>query len=95
LDGAKLCRQESMMASTEPPATSTMRLGVAALPAGRVVFVLQFPWGGGVDTDPPTCFGMFGAWTVPCGGWPTVAGGIVTALIVWVVLLVRENPRLT
>jgi hypothetical protein len=56
------------MASTEPPATSTMRLGVAALPAGRVVFVLQFPWGGGVDTDPPTCFGMFGAWTVPCGG---------------------------
>jgi hypothetical protein len=38
---------------------------------------------------------MFGAWTVPCAGWPTVAAGIVTALLVWVVLLVRENPRLT
>jgi hypothetical protein len=83
------------MASTDPPPTSIMRLGVAPLLAGLVVFVLQFPWGGGVDTDPPTCFGMFGAWTVPCGGWPTVAAGIVTALLVWVVLLVRVNPRLT
>jgi hypothetical protein len=71
-----------------------MRLGVAAFLAGLVVFVLQFPWGGGVATDPPTCFGMFGAWTVPCGGWPTVAAAVVTALLVWVVLLVRENPKL-
>jgi hypothetical protein len=71
-----------------------MRLGVAALLAGLVVFVLQFPWGGGVTIDPPTCFGMFVAWTVPCGGWPTVAAGVVTALLVWVVLLVKENPKL-
>jgi hypothetical protein len=83
------------MALTDGSPASTKRLGAAALLAGLVVFVLQFPWGGGVDTDPPTCFGMFGAWTVPCGGWPTVAAGIVTALLVWVVLLVRENPRLT
>jgi hypothetical protein len=83
------------MESTDRPTTSVMRLGVAALLAGLVVVVLQFPWGGGVDTDPPTCFGMFGAWTVPCGGWPTVAAGAVAALLVWLVLLVKENPRLT
>lgn len=72
-----------------------MRLGVASLLAGLVVIVLQFPWGGGVDTDPPTCFGMFYAWTVPCGGWPTLLAGAVTAVLVWVVLLAKENPRLT
>lgn len=82
------------MESTDRRPTSVMRLGVAALLAGVVVFVLQFPWGGGVHTDPPTCFGMFQAWTVPCGGWPTLVGGAVTALLVWVVLLVRENPML-
>jgi hypothetical protein len=73
---------------------SVLRLGLAALLAGLVVFVLQFPWGGGVDTDPPTCYGMFAAWTVPCGGWPTLAAGAITALLVWLVLLVKENPRL-
>ena len=82
------------MESTDRP-TSVTRLGVAALLAGLVVVVLQFPWGGGVDTDPPTCFGMFNLWTVPCGGWPTLVAGAVTALLVWVVLLVKENPRLT
>ena len=83
------------MASTDHRPTSVVRLGVAALLAGAVVLVLQFPWGGGLDSDPPTCFGMFGWWTVPCGGWPTLVAGIVTALLVWVVLLVKENPRLT
>jgi hypothetical protein len=38
---------------------------------------------------------MFYAWTVPCGGWPTLLAGAVTAVLVWVVLLVKENPRLT
>ena len=83
------------MESKERPTTSIGRLGVAALLAGLVVIILQFPWGGGVDTAPPTCYGMFHWWTVPCGGWPTVAAGAVTALLVWLVLLVRENPRLT
>jgi hypothetical protein len=83
------------MDSTERRPSSPTRLGVAALLAGLVVIVLQFPWGGGVDTDPPTCFGMFGMWTVPCGGWPTLVAGVVTALLVWVVLLVKENPKLT
>ena len=71
-----------------------MRLGVAALLAGLVVLVLQFPWSGGIDTDPPTCFGMFAAWTVPCGGWPTLAAAAITACLVWIVLLVRLNPKL-
>jgi len=82
------------MESTDRPSTSITRLGVAALLAGLVVFGLQFPWSG-VDTDPPTCYGMFHLWTVPCGGWPTVAAGAVTALLVWLVLLVKENPKLT
>ena len=82
------------MESTDPQPPSPLRLLVAALMAGLVVFVLQFPWGGGVDTDPPTCFGMFGAWTVPCGGWPTLVAAAITTLLVWVVLLVRLNPRL-
>jgi hypothetical protein len=38
---------------------------------------------------------MFGAWTVPCGGWPTLVGGAVTALLVWLVLVLKENPRLS
>jgi hypothetical protein len=83
------------MLATDSRRASPLRLGVAALLAGLVVFVLQFPWGGGTSSDPPTCFGMFGAWTVPCGGWPTVAASVVTSLLVWVVLLVKENPKLT
>jgi len=59
-----------------------------------VVVVLQFPFAE-IDTDPPTCFGMFYAWTVPCGGWPTLLAGVVTAVLEWVVLLARELPRLT
>lgn len=82
------------MKSTERRPPSPLRLLVAALAAGLVVFVLQFPWGGGVDTDPPTCFAMFNLWTVPCGGWPTVIGAVVTILLTWVMLLVVENPRL-
>ena len=74
---------------------SLSRLGMAALLAGLVVVVLLFPWGGGVDTDPPTCYGMFGLWTVPCGGWPTLVAGAVTTLLVWLVLLVKENPKLS
>jgi hypothetical protein len=82
------------MESRDRP-TSIMRLGVAALLAGVVVFVLQFPWGGGNAADPPTCYGMFNLWTVPCGGWPTVAAGALTALLVRLVLLVVLRPKLT
>jgi hypothetical protein len=42
-----------------------------------------------------THYGLFAAWTVPCGGWPTVAAGVVARPLVWIVLLVKENPRLT
>ncbi len=82
------------MEPLERQPASPLRLGVAALLAGLVVFVLQFQWGGGIDTDPPTCYGMFGAWTVPCGGWPTLIGALVTALLVWVVLVLKENRKL-
>jgi hypothetical protein len=71
-----------------------LRLGVAALLAGLVVVVVLFPWGGGNDSDPPTCFGMFLWWIVPCAPWPMLAAGAVTALLVWLVLLVKLNPRL-
>jgi hypothetical protein len=37
---------------------------------------------------------MFALWTVPCGGWPTVAAGVLTGLLVWLVLVVKENPKL-
>ncbi len=83
------------MESADPRPPSPRRLGVAALLAGLVVFVLQFPWGGGIDPDPPTCFGMFAAWTVPCGGWPTLIGAGIAAFLVWIVLLVKLNPKLT
>ena len=82
------------MEPTDRRPASPKRLGVAAVLAGLVVVVLQFPIAG-IDTDPPTCFGMFYAWTVPCGGWPTLLAGAVTAVLVWVVLLVKENPILT
>jgi hypothetical protein len=83
------------MESPDVAPPSVWRLGVAALMAGLVVLVLQFPWGGGIDPEPPTCYGMFAAWTVPCGGWPTLIGGAITAFLVWIVLLVRLNPKLT
>ena len=71
---------------------SIPRLGVAALLAGLVVAILQFPWGGGIVPDPPTCYGMFAAGRYPAAA-PTLAAGAVTALLVWLVLLVRLNPR--
>lgn len=83
------------MVANDPRPASVRRLAVAALLAGLVVVVLQFPWGGGVDTDPPTCYGMLNLWTVPCGGWPTLAAGAIAALLVWLVLVVKENPRLS
>lgn len=83
------------MESTERRTTSYRRLAVAALLAGLVVVALQFPWGGGVATAPPTCYGMLGLWTVPCGGWPTIVAGAVAALSVWFVLVVPVRPELT
>ena len=65
--------------------TTRAKVAVALL-AGLVVLVLLFPWGGGQDPIPPTCFGMFGWYTVPCGGWPALAAGGLTAGVVWLVL---------
>ena len=49
---------------------------------GRVPFVLLFNWGGGINTDPPICLGMLG-YHVPCGGWPALAAGAITAGVIW------------
>lgn len=66
------------------------RLTIASV-AGFVVLVLLFPWGGGQDSDPPTCFGMFGWYTVPCGGWPAVAAAVVAGVVVWLILAWRDR----
>jgi hypothetical protein len=59
-----------------------LRIG-ASLLAGLMVFALLFFWGGGVDTQPPTCWGMFGRWTVPCEGWAALTAGALTSVVVW------------
>lgn len=69
------------------------RRTAVALLAAVVVFALLFQWGGGVDTQPPTCYGMFGLWTVPCGGWPAVVAGAVTGVLVWLLLWWRDRRR--
>lgn len=64
-----------------------------ALLAGLVVFVLLFPWGGGIVPDPPHCFGMFGWYEVPCDGWVAPAAGAATAVVVYVALWLRDRRR--
>ena len=81
------------MAQTEGPRPGTRTKLVVASLAGLIVFALLFQWGGGVDTEPPACFGMFGFYSVPCGGWPAVAAGIATAAVVYLVLSLRERRR--
>jgi hypothetical protein len=68
------------------------RWAVAALTV-LLVFALLFPWGGGQDSDPPTCFGMFGWYSVPCEGWPAAAAGIVAGVVVWLALAWRDRRR--
>lgn len=80
-----------MEQTTHGQGTSVRQKVAVALLAGLVVFVVLFPWGGGTASDPPTCFGMFGWWTVPCGGWPAVAAGAVTAGVVGFVLWWRDR----
>jgi hypothetical protein len=62
---------------------SLQRVSVRALLAGLALFVLLFPWGGGIDPDPPTCYGVFGPfWTVPCeGGIAVAAGGLMAGAV--------------
>jgi hypothetical protein len=81
------------MESTDRQGSSTVRKGAMAVLAGLVVFVLLFQWGGGLNPDPPTCFGMFGWWTVPCGGWPAVAAGALTTGVVWLALSWWDRRR--
>ena len=76
--------------------TAPTRREVLAAPlAGLVVLVLLFPWGGGVTTDPPTCYGLFGPfWTVPCVELPAiVAGSLMTAAVLLAATFARYGPR--
>jgi hypothetical protein len=58
-----------------------------------VVFSLLFPWGGGVDTQPPVCFGVFGLFDVPCEGWVAPAAGVATAVLVGLALRLGNRGR--
>jgi hypothetical protein len=81
------------MSSTVGRTASLQRPVVMASLAGLVVFILLFPWGGGVTTDPPTCYGIFGPlWTVPCDGWPAVATGAFMAAAVLLAARVQRGP---
>jgi len=75
---------------SESPAKRRVAL---ALLAGIVVFALLFQWGGGIEPLPPICYGMFGWWTVPCGGWPAVGAGSLTAAVVWLALWWWDRRR--
>ena len=72
------------MDRTDYPAISRRGRILVALLMGLLVFVLLFNWNGGLDSDPPVCLGLL--WTVPCGGWPAVLAGAVTAGLVWLLL---------
>jgi len=78
------------VAQIDQPGSGTRTRVVVALVAGLIVFVLLFPWGGGIDPDPPVCFSMFGT-SVPCGGWPAAAAGIATAAVVYLVLWLKDR----
>ena len=77
------------MAAAGRRSISLQRIIVGALLAGLALFVLLFPWGGGIDPDPPTCYGVFGPlWMVPCEGGIALAAGALmagAALLVWMV----------
>lgn len=73
--------------------SQTSRRVAIALLAGIIVFALLFQWGGGIDLLPPVCYGMFGWWTVPCGGWPAVAAGAATGVVVWLALRWWDRRR--
>lgn len=82
------------MATTMERRASPRRVIVRALLAGLALLVLLFPWAGGVTTDPPTCYGLFGPfWMVPCDGVVALtAGGIMAGAVLLASALVRHGP---
>lgn len=71
--------------------SSVVKVAIAVV-AGLVVFALLFHWGGGQDSDPPTCFGMFG-YTVPCDAWMSWAAGAAMAAVVFLALWLKHRRR--
>jgi hypothetical protein len=69
------------------------RFAGRALLAGLALFVLLFPWGGGISTDPPTCYGVFGPfWMVPCeGGIALAAAGFVAGAVLLASAVARDR----
>jgi hypothetical protein len=63
-----------------------------ALLAGIAMYVLQIP-SLIREPNPPICVGYFGHWTVPCGGWPPIAMGAVTSVVVLLALSLDELRR--
>jgi hypothetical protein len=81
------------MDEAEQQGTSTRAKVVVALLAGLIVFALMFHWGGGIDTQPPVCYSMFGWYTVPCDAWVSWAAGAATAGVVFLALLRKDRRR--
>lgn len=72
------------------PVAITVRL-VAAFVAGFAVLLLLFPYSGD-DSDPPTCFSVFG-YVVPCGGGFALAAAAGTAVVAGLALFALGRGR--
>lgn len=81
------------MQRMETQRTRTVGKVAVALIAGLVVLGTPVPIGRGIDRDSPTCFGMFSWYTVPCGGWPAVAAGALTAGVVALGLWLKDRRK--
>ena len=77
----------------KPGAWTTRAKVAVALLGGLVVFALLFHWGGGIDTQPPVCYSMFGWYSVPCDAWVSWAGGALTAAVVGLWLWLAGRRR--
>jgi hypothetical protein len=81
------------MEETKRQGSSTRTKVVVALIAGLVVLALLFYWGGGIDPQPPVCFGMFGWYDVPCDARVSLAAGAATAVVVFLALWLWDRRR--
>jgi len=76
---------------TRGEAWRTVRKIALALLAGLAVLVLLYP-ANTADTLPQQCFSMVGL-GAPCGAGLAVPGGVATAVIVGLLLWLRDHRR--